>query len=155
MECSPFGGLNRIDITKYDGYKPGTEDKPCPQCKVIRSYDDFYILRSGKYTSYCKYCYRKRSSETLKDNKIRAIEYKGGCCIVCKYNRCNAALEFHHLDPSEKDLSIRLNSLTNWNKIQNELDKCVLVCANCHREIHQGMHGDVVGPVENDSTQPF
>lgn len=69
-----------------------------------------------------------------------SVEYKGGHCIICGYNRCMSALEFHHLDQNKKDFSISVNGYTmSWEKIKNELDKCVCVCANCHREIHSGL----------------
>lgn len=71
--------------------------------------------------------------------KIRqlAIEYKNGKCGNCGYNRCIEALEFHHADSSGKYFSISEKGYTrSWNKVREELDKCVLLCANCHREIH-------------------
>ena len=71
--------------------------------------------------------------------KIRqmAVEYKGGRCELCGYNRCLEALEFHHQDPSRKDFSISAQGHSrSWRKVQEEIDKCILVCANCHREIH-------------------
>ena len=74
-----------------------------------------------------------------KKNKERAIEYKGGKCVVCAYNRSVTAMEFHHLDPTQKDFGISSNSNRAWEKIRIELDKCVLVCSNCHREIHEGI----------------
>lgn len=74
-----------------------------------------------------------------KKNKERAIEYKGGKCIICEYNRCTTALEFHHLDPTKKDFGISSNTNRAWDKIKEELDKCILVCSNCHREIHDGI----------------
>lgn len=69
--------------------------------------------------------------------KEMAIEYKGGKCQLCGYDKCKDALEFHHLDPKEKDFGISSNGLTRaWTKVQEELDKCVMLCANCHRETH-------------------
>ena len=71
--------------------------------------------------------------------KIRqmAIAYKGGKCAICGYDRCIETLEFHHPNSSGKDFGISSKGYTrSWNKVQEELDKCVLVCANCHREIH-------------------
>ncbi len=62
----------------------------------------------------------------------------GGSCQVCGYKRCIAALELHHLNPEEKDFSfskLRSNNL-NWSKVVEELKKCILICANCHREVH-------------------
>lgn len=67
----------------------------------------------------------------------KAIEYKGGKCQRCNYDRCKAALEFHHRDPEEKDFSIsRKGFATSWEKVKLELDKCDMLCANCHREEH-------------------
>jgi hypothetical protein len=70
--------------------------------------------------------------------KEKAINYKGGCCQKCGYNKCVGALEFHHLNPNEKDFSLSSNGYSlSWETIKKELDKCILVCANCHREIHE------------------
>ena len=71
--------------------------------------------------------------------KIRqmAIEYKGNKCSVCGYDRCVEALEFHHANSSGKDFSISEKGYTrSWDRVQEELDKCMLLCANCHREFH-------------------
>lgn len=68
--------------------------------------------------------------------KARAVEYKGGMCEVCGYTKCQAALEFHHRDPLEKDFRISQGNSWSWAKIQPELDKCALLCATCHREEH-------------------
>jgi len=71
--------------------------------------------------------------------KIRqmSIEYKGGHCENCGYNRCPEALEFHHLNHSEKDFGISDKGYTrSWERTKSELDKCLLLCANCHREVH-------------------
>ena len=70
--------------------------------------------------------------------KQKCVEYKGGKCIVCGYSRCANVLDFHHLDPTEKDFSIGGKTIA-WEKLKAELDKCVLVCANCHREIGAGL----------------
>jgi hypothetical protein len=71
--------------------------------------------------------------------KIRqaAVEYKGGRCKRCGYNTCLDALEFHHKDAACKDFSISEKGYTrSWVKVKQELDKCELLCANCHREVH-------------------
>ena len=66
-----------------------------------------------------------------------AVEYKGGCCEKCGYKKYIGALEFHHLDPNEKDFGIADKGfIRSWDKIKKELDKCILVCSNCHKEIH-------------------
>jgi hypothetical protein len=73
--------------------------------------------------------------------KRRIIVAMGGSCCCCGYNKCDKALALHHLDPSQKDIAfgaIRANP-KNWNSIVEELRKCVLVCHNCHSEIHAGI----------------
>lgn len=69
--------------------------------------------------------------------KELAVESKGGKCERCGYNKCIKALQFHHLDPKEKDFGIsRKGHTRSWAKVKVEIDKCILVCANCHAEIH-------------------
>ena len=69
-----------------------------------------------------------------------AIEYKGGRCQICGYNRCMEAMEFHHFSSSGKDFGISEKGYTrSWEKVKEELDKCVMLCANCHREVHTGL----------------
>lgn len=73
--------------------------------------------------------------------KLKAVDYKGGACKACGYSKCISALEFHHIDPAQKDfqLSEAARDTWSWEKIQTELDKCVLLCCRCHREIHAGI----------------
>ena len=72
--------------------------------------------------------------------KEKAIKYKNGCCQICGYKRCNRALVFHHINEEEKSFSISGAHCRAWENIQKELDKCVLLCQNCHMELHEGMH---------------
>ena len=71
--------------------------------------------------------------------KLRCVEYKGGSCR-CGYNKCLAALDFHHRKGEVKSFglsSIKLASIVRtWEHIKQELDKCDLLCSNCHREEH-------------------
>jgi 5-methylcytosine-specific restriction endonuclease McrA len=67
--------------------------------------------------------------------KIKLIEYKGGKCEICGYDKCVRALQFHHKNPLEKDFSISGRSLS-FDRLKIEVDKCMLVCSNCHCEIH-------------------
>lgn len=75
--------------------------------------------------------------------KERAIAFLGGKCQQCGYAKCPAAFDFHHLDPREKDFDI--SSRMAWTPaMETELKKCVLLCANCHREAHYGLHPDLI-----------
>ena len=64
------------------------------------------------------------------ERKRKAIDYKGGSCAGCGYSKYYGALEFHHVDPKEKDVSWDKLRLTSWDNIIKELDKCTLLCAN-------------------------
>lgn len=68
--------------------------------------------------------------------KLKAIEYLGGKCKHCGYHKYYGALEFHHRNPLEKDVDWNKLRLRSWNAVIAELDKCDLVCSNCHREVH-------------------
>lgn len=68
------------------------------------------------------------------------IKYKGGKCQLCGYNKCNRALEFHHLDPAQKDFGISKNLSKDFDLLKQEVDKCILVCSNCHAEIHNELY---------------
>lgn len=95
----------------------GTKKSFCsPQCK-----NKYFVDRR-----------RKRLKEL-------AVNYKGGQCSKCGYKRCITALEFHHTG-SSKDFGIAASGMTrSWENLRVELDKCICVCANCHREIHSGI----------------
>jgi predicted HNH restriction endonuclease len=70
----------------------------------------------------------------------KAVAYKGGRCEICGYSKCPEALEFHHADSSLKDFGVSEKGYTrSWERVREEIQKCVLVCANCHREIHAGI----------------
>jgi hypothetical protein len=72
--------------------------------------------------------------------KTMSIAYKGGKCQVCGYSKFPGALDLHHLDPKQKLFSIGDKGYTrSWERVQAELDKCILVCANCHRELEGGV----------------
>jgi len=85
------------------------------------------------------------SSEKVKswrqDTKEAIVDGLGGKCAICGYNKCNDAFDIHHIDPSKKTMSfagVRANP-KKWASIVEELKNCILLCANCHREIHAGI----------------
>lgn len=72
--------------------------------------------------------------------KLKAVELMGGKCKLCGYDKHPGVLEFHHVDPSQKSFGIGEDGCSrSWAKIQAELKKCVLLCANCHREVGLGV----------------
>lgn len=86
-----------------------------------------------KFLNESNYRHVKKRRSKLKEE---LVEYKGGRCEICGYNKCIEALEFHHLNREEKDFTISSYSNLSIDKLKKEVDKCILVCANCHREIH-------------------
>ena len=68
--------------------------------------------------------------------RLKAIEHAGGKCIRCGYNKYPEVLEFHHRDPSQKDFNVSSKGHSrSWERVKAEIEKCDLLCANCHREL--------------------
>ena len=89
-----------------------------------------------KYSDRRQYMIRSVHKRRKKIRQM-AVEYKGGKCERCGYDRCIEALEFHHKDPTQKDFGISSKGYTrSWKRVCEELDKCIMFCANCHRELH-------------------
>ena len=136
LQCSPFGQRNTKDITKPSLSQNG---KICPCCQQDLPLSEFYVRRGNQPTSYCKECINKIRIEKGRKLKKTAIAYKGGKCKHCGYNKYDGALEFHHIDPNQKDPGF--NTRRAFHKIQEELNKCILLCSNCHREEHARIAG--------------
>ena len=107
----------------------------CPKCGKT------FIVKDHAFNR--RYCYEcmpqipENGAQIRKIMKQWAVEYKGGKCQICGYNKCIEALELHHTNPAEKDFNLSDRNIPlDWEVIKKELDKCILVCANCHREIH-------------------
>jgi len=132
--------------------------KRCCTCKKNKPINNFGKDKSKKdgYAIRCRECHRQASAKYQKkiknlpeyrkfstylrnrrrEFKQKCIEYKGGKCSICGYNRCNAALDFHHINPTKEDFKIGKGYHILNDKRKKELDKCILICANCHRELH-------------------
>lgn len=80
---------------------------------------------------------RKHQKTILRRSmKLQAIKLLGSKCSICGYNRCVDALEFHHKDPKSKEFKLGAGNTMSWKEYKRELSKCILVCSNCHKEIH-------------------
>lgn len=107
------------------------------QCSICnRKYQ--YNRGRGHTRNKCNSCQTNNRRFTLAE-KIR--KYKGSECIICGYNKCWRALVFHHTNPDTKSFAISGAHARSWNKIKDELDKCILVCSNCHAELHDADSG--------------
>ena len=115
--------------------------KICTDCKINKPLSEFYASKTHNQNvmCYCKNCFNRRCQNRWVDRKIKAINYKGSECIDCNLKLSTshyAVFEFHHLNPSLKDFDWGKLRLQSWSTVINELDKCVLLCANCHRIRH-------------------
>lgn len=138
--CSPFNAKNRkklhLDNSKNETSSNGTT-KFCAVCKILKPIDKFYTSK-GKTHLYCASCHNKISGHRLKIFKLQCLEYKGSKCEKCGYQKYPGALEFHHKTEFDKEFEIARVKHCEFNKkITDELDKCSLLCSNCHREHHE------------------
>lgn len=126
--------------------------KTCSKCKTQKPITDFHTKDGGKYIRYiCKKCHHSDGVARSNQYKIDAINYKGGKCQVCEYNHSAASLEFHHRDPNKKDFNFG-GVNRSFNSIKSELDKCDLLCSNCHRETHEQITATKTDSSETIST---
>ena len=126
--------------------------KQCSKCKKYKSYDCYHIDKKSKdgYFGYCKKCRKiddgvyylnsdKKRKKLLRDQKLRRIisivKRINGCCFCNEKEPC--CLDFHHLRDKEFNISPRVS--WNWEKTKEEIRKCVVICANCHRKLHAGL----------------
>lgn len=82
-----------------------------------------------------------------KSTKQRAVKAFDGKCTCCGYDKCYAVLEFHHVNPNEKNKDFKFSNCQSWEKIVEEIRKCICVCANCHREIHARVRNIPKNPI--------
>lgn len=87
----------------------------------------------------CRRCAAEAVSATRTTRKDKLIASRGGKCERCGYDRTSHALEFHHRDPATKSFPLSKASRETWENLRAEARKCVLLCANCHRELHAGL----------------
>jgi len=144
--------------SKFKVFKKPTEEKiiqmqefydKCKSC--IKTAKEFEYSKSTVLKYIITIDRKKMDEETIKKRrsnnviswrqkvKQKLIEYKGGECVECGYKKCSQSLEFHHLNPEEKDFTISGKSCS-LEMLKKEVDKCILVCRNCHGEIHAGLN---------------
>ena len=131
--------------------------KTCIRCKISKpATKEFFHRHNGKsggFDSWCKSCHKKHREKNKEKNRIlyrtsskkyhknhkkRAAEYLGGQCQCCGFKKAMSALQFHHRDPSEKQGNFKKIMGMSPEKRKEELDKCDLLCANCHAGFHAG-----------------
>ena len=116
--------------------------KTCKRCGEEKPREEFYKLKGKQYDpewdcrdSHCKTCRKQYQADRLRERKREAVEYLGGKCQDCGLVSHACVYDFHHRDPSQKDFTLGKN-FKSFASIKDELDKCDLLCANCHRIRH-------------------
>lgn len=132
--------------------------KICTGCKKEKLFSEFSKNKNMKdgLTHYCKVCVSEQNKEWNSKNKQRSVQntekYRQSrvekvkeikrnlCCAVCGETEM-VCLDFHHKDPFQKDMSVSLLARRGhaWQRVLEEINKCVCVCSNCHRKIHAGL----------------
>lgn len=124
---------------KFMTNKRNNHYKKCIRCGIEKNLENSFWRKGDEFSYYslCKDCSCFLTKERYRRFKQQCVDYKGGKCCKCGYNSCLAALEFHHLNPEGKDFNISaVPTKKMTQKVMDELDKCELVCSNCHRAIH-------------------
>lgn len=129
LGCSPFGErkMNRTPIINGQ--------RECLGCHTLKPVSDYQVGK--RLRPYCPTCENKRILSYSRQLKLKAVHYLGGKCSICGYCKSMRSLTFHHKDPSQKDFSIGKHKNLQWETVRLELDKCLLLCANCHGELHE------------------
>jgi len=139
LDCVPFGQRPKKLQSKY---KVG-DSWACSECDEVKPTDAYYTRTedTGKLVrnSMCKECHKERSRRVREETKRKAVERLGGACTKCGYDKCIAALDLHHEDPTVKEFSLGAVGNRAFEHNIEEIDKCILLCANCHREHHYGL----------------
>ena len=111
--------------------------KKCSKCEEVKPVSEFHRKKTeNRYSSWCKSCLYEFQKKRWKDRKRKAVEMLGGECQKCGYRKNLASFHFHHLDPSQKKYNWDKLRLFKWDRVVKELKKCILLCANCHSELH-------------------
>jgi len=140
LECSPFGihntsKIHLSNLEKGQLFKNKTKIIICSLCN--REYIYETNNKKGHTLTRCNSC---AINERRFKIKKKAIDYKGGKCQICEYDKdVQPVYEFHHLNPNTKEFSLSGSHCYSWTRIEKELDKCVCLCCRCHREYHAGL----------------
>lgn len=134
----------------------------CAKCERVLPETEFHKnpSRATGHKAYCKECCNQKAREHwqahpkyrggkimknakhVRSNKIRAVEYMGGECGICGEAYPACVFDFHHIEPDKKEIKLARLLKFSWAKVMTELDKCIMLCANCHRLVHESPNPD-------------
>jgi hypothetical protein len=133
-----------IPLVARSGRPPSSKRRCLVEVRECRRHGltEFALYSAGQHVRRrwrCKRCVGEAVTRRLQRVKRTLVEEAGGCCSVCGYDRCILNLHFHHVDPASKSFAISMATGKAIAAYRAEIQKCVLVCANCHGEIEAGL----------------
>jgi len=138
-DCKSLRKKNWYKFGHYtaDNISIASEVRFCQTCGKV-------FPPSGTRRLHCKDCFHRNRKTRKRKGKQSFREYrddlKSGGCVICNYNKCLSALEFHHVNDNKEVMISEINSKAKLDReIKNGL---VILCANCHREVHVGLIGN-------------
>jgi hypothetical protein len=118
--------------------------KVCSVCNEDKDYSHFSkdkYQKSG-LDKYCKVCISTAKSESYEGRKWEVFNYKGCACEICGIIENAEFYDFHHRVPEDKSFDVTTSLMSKWEIIKAEIDKCLMLCPNCHRKEHIRMRND-------------
>jgi 5-methylcytosine-specific restriction endonuclease McrA len=146
--CEDCGYGGSASLLEFHHRDPARKEFAVSRGSVSR---ERMLREAAKCDLLCANCHRRRHARARtalghplvrrrRDTKLRAVTAAGGACRGCGEAVPVALFDFHHRDPSTKEFAIGADGiLRSWARVEAELAKCVLLCANCHREVHAGL----------------
>ncbi len=132
--------VGKYELKPAPRRKRGSERGPREMPSWCKRHGNTMFVREGSGYYRCKRCRMERVAERRRTIKGKLVEEAGGQCSICGYDRCHQVLEFHHLDPELKEFQLSHNGATrSLARSRVEARKCILLCANCHREVEAGI----------------
>lgn len=134
--CRPTSDAPTIDLEN--------QTKKCSKCNIWYSFTNYCPL-PGRYQSYCNTCQASYKSKAKPRIKSECVKYKGGVCEKCQQIYPDVCYDFHHRDPLQKEFTISNRKTCRFSDIiKKELDKCMILCSNCHRLVHEELRNKIL-----------
>lgn len=117
---------------------------PLPQLMIIvirkcKHHGETEFVIEGRGWPRCRKCRSESVIKRRRKVKSLLVNYFGGACKICGYDKCNEALDFHHLDPTKKEFGIASGHTLKFELLLQEAKKCILLCCRCHAEVECGL----------------
>jgi transposase len=132
--------MDKYELKPAPRRKRGSQDGSREMVSECRHHGETSFVREGRGYYRCKRCRVEQVGRRRRIIKSKLVAEAGGKCVLCGYNRCQRALEFHHVDPTAKEFHLAYAGATrSLARARAEARKCVLLCSNCHAEVEAGI----------------